>query len=154
MPAAIAYLFQHAYVACPERANGVLLIAGRDLAVAMDWLGCEDTLDLLPLVIRNEVSVTSDHLLGLMAHPSVDRSLIYTGRGTIGAKGVTEDMPASKLVPIGACERAFEMIMGLVASQRGTNMSSLRATASRRLQAERLIATGMIDEPVAHDRQQ
>ena len=58
--------------------------------------------------------VTFSHLFRLMARPTVDHPLIYSFCGTVADEAVTENMPASDILPLAAAECTFQMIRRFV----------------------------------------
>ena len=56
------------------------------------------------------MSIALLHLIGLVAHPLVDDSLVDAGSGQVGGKRMPEDVEAPDFFPFATRQRAFEMV--------------------------------------------
>src|ERR1017187_8396750 len=102
-------------------------------------------------LVRNQVPIAFPHLLGLVSHPGVNEPLIDATGRTVGREGVAKGVPASKLRPLAAVQRAVKMVMHFVT---GGNrwINSLRlAPGKEELSAEDLHAARMTCEPLPQD---
>jgi hypothetical protein len=51
------------------------------------------------LLVRDQVPIATDHLLGLMTDPSIDHPLVDALCGAIRTERLPKDMPSPKLLP-------------------------------------------------------
>jgi len=90
--------------------------------------------------------IALDHLFGLVPYPTVDKTLIHAGGGTIRAERVPEYVPPPQLVPLAAGQRALEVVVSLIARQGQRDEPT--AAIRRRIAAERVLAAGMSGDPI------
>ena len=111
----------------------------------------EDRLDGPPLLVRKQVPVAAAHLLGLVAHPLIDHSLIDPRGRAVGHERVPENVPAAHPLPLAPRNGSLEVVVRLVARQRHTTRPPRLASGHAKPVAEEVLAAGVLRQPVDQD---
>ena len=89
------------------------------------------------------MSVSTNHLFGLVSDPLIDRGLWDSCGTAVGTEGMAENVPAAKNFPATPGQSFHKMIVSLVLTQ----CRLTEQTVFRRIHAERFLAAWMFFKP-------